>query len=205
MNQTTEGNDLKRIIDFVSDEIGRYADYQKHKESVAYTGLALFTGATGLVLTSKDWPPSVWNSNVCVLSIITLTAFWFAVLFFLRFQLQRRRWAALRVAGCERVLVRWATNKIDTERLSADKRPQLDENEKISTLLRIIDWVWPQKYSVLAIEEPKESDKPYYPGVLIDAWREAEESGTAALRHERLIILSGWALYACMLYRTLFL
>lgn len=201
MNHQVDHDGLEKVINFTRGEIGRYADYHKHKESMAYVGVALFTGTAGVVLTSADWPPEVWGHCSKPIAAIALTVFWIAVLLFLRFQLQNRRWAALRVAGCERVLVRWATNSIDTSNLGPVVRPPIKESIEYDKWSKLIDWFWPQQVSKPVMDESME---PYYPGMLVNAWVEAEKSGTKAIYHERIIIPACWILYLAMVFRTLF-
>src|SRR5437870_118734 len=93
-----------RAIAFVRDLHDRYATYHGHKESMAFTGLTLFTGAAGAALMAEEWPPAAWGNHGWAWAFLAATALWLSVLAYLRFQLRRRRWAALRVAGCERVL-----------------------------------------------------------------------------------------------------
>lgn len=199
MNEQLNNESVSRVVEFVCAEIERYAGYHRHKESMAYTGVALFTGIAGYVLTSKNLPPEVWCCYGQLFGVLALVGLWAVMLLYLRFQCQRRRWAALRVAGCERVLVRWTTSKLDLNRMGAAQRPSIVEP---ALWRKVLDWIWPQKMCTPVI---KESQEDYYPQVLVDAWVEVEESGTAAIEHERLIFVTGWTLFFLMLFRTLWL
>src|SRR5437879_15798 len=95
--------DASRLIEFVRTLHDHYASYHDHKESMAYAGLTLFIGIVGTGLFADKWPPkpaSQW-------SVVAVVLVWAAVLTYLKFQLIRRRWAALRESGCERLLARW--------------------------------------------------------------------------------------------------
>lgn len=196
------GNDqISRVVDFARVQIERYIAYHAHKESMAYTGLALFAGAAGAILIADKWPPAAWGHYRTLIAILALTAFWVIILIYLRFQLHRRRWAALRVAGCERLLAKWATGELIKEnRLKAERRPHIDP---APLYLTVLDWVWPHKCSVRAVAMPKVPFKepPVYPGVLLEEWVRQENRGTDA--HERLIIVVGWGVYISLVFRTL--
>jgi len=119
---------------------------------------------------------------------------WLGILAYLRFQLQRRRWAALRVAGCERVLAKWIVAVPVGDGLNPKNRPPV----RVGRLVRLVNFVWPLKAAVLAIE-PASSDNPgTYPPDLVDAWvaLEGKGRGTDALEHEHLMVAAGWLLYA---------
>lgn len=159
---------------------------------MAFTGLTLFTGAGGAVLVSNDWPPAAWGARADVWALLAITALWFGVLAYRRFQLRRRRWAALRVAGCERLLANWVVSlPSDADLLPKDRNP-IGSN----SLVRCVDFFWPLKAAVLVMAPPSDKNPAMYPSALVDAWVSQEEKrGTYALLHERLIVLAGWSLY----------
>ena len=181
---------VERAVNFVKDLLDRYVSYHDHKESMAFTGLTIFAGTTGASLVSSAWPPS-WGEFKQLIAVAALTGLWLGVLAYLRFQLRRRRWAALRVAGCERVLAQW----IQLPPSDADLNPRHRDPVVDSLGVKWLDFFWPQKAAVRAVESGSDNDPATYPRVLVDAWVSQEERGTAALAHERLIILAGWALY----------
>jgi hypothetical protein len=47
------------------------------------------------------------------------------------------------------------------------------------------------------------SDREIYPRFLMRAWKNQENTGTAAIWHERLILTAGWGVFAAMLIRTI--
>jgi hypothetical protein len=95
----------KQAREFVQALLTRYAAYHQHEEA-AYAGLTLFGGIAGAAAISSAWTPK-WGEHSTVLAIAASVGLWWVVLAFLRFRLSRRRWAALRVAGCERLLASW--------------------------------------------------------------------------------------------------
>jgi hypothetical protein len=196
----TDGDQVNHVADFARVQLERYEHYHAHKESMAYAGLALFAAAAGAILIADKWPPTVWGVYRTIIATFAVTAFWFVVLTYLRFQLHRRRWAALRIAGCEHVLAKWATGDLKPDsRLNAARRAAIDKVPRWRTFL---DFVWPQKVAVPAVKMSKD-DPPVYPGILLDEWVEQEKTGTDALQHERLIVVSGWGLFLAVILRTI--
>lgn len=187
----TPSTHVDRAIAFVKGLLDRYVSYHSHKESMAFTGLTLFTGAGGAALVSDNWPPAAWGARADVWAWLAITALWFGVLAYLRFQLRRRRWAALRVAGCERLLAKWVVSlPSDADLLPKDREP-IGSN----SLVKFVDFFWPLKAAVLVMKSFSKDDPAMYPSALVDAWVSQEKRGTDALLHERLIVLAGWVLY----------
>ena len=196
--------DEEKVADFARVQLARYSAYHAHKESMAYVGLALFAGVVGTILVSEKWPPAAWGGHGKILALIALSLAWAAVLFYLRFQLHRRRWAALRMAACERVLAMWATKQLaDPNDLAAADR---QSSAEVKWCARFVDFaVWPLRRAVKAIEQPKnatEKTKPIYPRVFVSALERVEESGTDAIYHEWLMHVTGWGLYVATMVRT---
>lgn len=189
-----------RLVVLIQTELGRESGYHRHKEAMAYSGLALFVGVVGAVLISKEWPPMAWGDNRETFGALALLLLWIGVLKYLRFQLQMRRRAALRVTGLQIVLARWACDDLDLNGLKAKRRPAFDQMPLWQCL---VDLVWPQQASVRVMNGLKDPEPPW-PDVLVDAWIEAEKLGTEAIRHERLIIVSAWVLFIVSIFRTLF-
>src|SRR5262245_8898505 len=99
---------IRCATEFVFHLREHYRAYHDHKESMAYAGAALYVVAFGSALIMKDWPPS-WGHAKVTLTILGLTTAWLVMLIYLKWQLRRRRWAALRVAGAEKLLAKWIT------------------------------------------------------------------------------------------------
>ncbi|SRR6266571_4531841 len=183
--------DTSRLIEFVRTLHDHYASYHDHKESMAYAGLTLFVGIVGAGLFTDKWPPeprTPW-------SIVAVIVLWAVVLTYLKFQLVRRRWAALRQAGCERLLARWTMREPtadDMKLWTTESRPP------VGALVRITDWVVPRKAAVRAVK----TDQSVYPRALVEEWKAREANGTEAIRHERLVIITGWVTFIALLWRT---
>lgn len=187
-NQTAR---VSRLVALVTTLHDHYARYHDHKESMAYAGFTLYLGIVGAALFSDKWPPkphSYWP-------VVEVLLLWAGVLVYLKFQLIRRRWAALRQAGCERLLARWATKDptaTDTQLWTTESRLPT------SLWLKVTDWVVPRRAAVTAVK----TDQTVYPRVLVEEWKDRQVEGTTAILHERLIVISGWILFFALLYRT---
>jgi hypothetical protein len=195
----------KHAASFVKAEMDRYRGYHDHKESMAYAGITLFIGAYGAALVSNAWPPQ-WIASSPITLIAALTGIWLFVLVFAKWQLVRRRWAALRIAGCERLLARWITQVPSEQDLATWRAPAAEERGRRERLvgvakaavLTVTDHVWPLR-SVHPVVDVHEE---VYPTALVREWQEQEGRGTAALFHERLVVVLGWLVYAAVLLRT---
>jgi hypothetical protein len=78
---------------------------------MAYLGFTLFLAGGASILVSDNWPPKSLGQDGRWPATLLLCALAVVVVLYLRFELRRRRWAELRVAGCEHVLVRLATGQ----------------------------------------------------------------------------------------------
>ena len=183
-----------QAIAFVRNLHDRYAAYHSHKESMAFTGLTLFAGAAGAALVAEKWPPTAWGNWGWAWAFLAVTALWLSVLAYLRFQLRRRRFAALRVAGCEHVLAGW----VASPPLPAQLVPKGRGHIEVPCFAQCTDFFWPQKKALLVMKPESKDNPPMYPAALVDAWISQEERGTDALKHERLIVFAGWVLYVVL-------
>jgi len=194
--------DEERVADFARVQLARYSEYHAHKETMAYAGFALFAGVVGTILVNASWPPDAWGHHKKILALFGLSLAWAVVLIYLRFQLHRRRWAALRVAACERVLAMWTTKQLtDPNGLQAADR---QSSATVTWLWWIVDFVfWPSRRAVKAIEQNTEGHPPVYPRVFVSALEKVEQSSTDAIYHEWLLHGAGWGLYFAAIARTL--
>lgn len=191
----------ERVADFARTHFDVYSSYHAHKEAMAYGGLTIFAAVVGAVIINENWPPKVWGSYSRTIALFAITVLWAAVLAFLRFQLRNRRWAALRMAGCEHILAMWASSQLKPEhcepahRKSASHRP---------LSVRVIDFLlWPLKDGVRGIQSPKNDSEPaLYPAIVVTEWETQEQRGTNALRNERVLHAIAWLGYASLMIRT---
>lgn len=187
---STDMERVERVQAWVQALLDRYAAYHQHKEGAAYAAITLFAGIAGAAAVSSAWP-SDWGRYTTVLAILVATLLWTAVLTFLRFQLTRRRWAALRVAGCDRLLAAWLQKGPSDVGLAPGapiSRPPVTCPSLVANCL------WGSKYAVHAVD----TSESVYPSALVTAWVDQETRGTDALKHERLVLAAGWVLYAAL-------
>ena len=187
---STDLERVERVRAWIQALLDRYAAYHQHKEGTAYAAITLFAGIAGTAAVSHAWPPD-WGRYTTVLAVSAATLAWGAVLTFLRFQLTRRRWAALRVAGCDRLLATWL-QKAPSDVGLAPASPL--SHPPVTCRSLIANWLWGSKYAVHAVD----TSESIYPSALVTAWVEQETRGTDALKHERLILVSGWVLYVVL-------
>ena len=192
---TTQSERAKAAREFVQKLLDRYASYHQHKEGAAYAGVTLFAGAAGAAVVGNAWPPD-WGRYTTPFAVIASTLLWAAVLTFLRFQLTRRRWAALRVAGCDRLLAAWLQRvPSDHELAPAPAEPR----QPICGWSFLANCLWGSTAAVRAVA----TNESVYPRALVTIWLEQETRGTDALKHERLILICGWASYLALIISTL--
>lgn len=182
---------------FIEDMLSREAAYHQHKEGAAYAGITLFAGIAGTATVSGGWPPE-WGPYSTVLAVLAATLVWIAVLRFLRFQLTRRRWAAMRVAACERLLAAWL-QKIPSDDALVLREPKPEDRQAISSCDIVENCLWGNAKAVRAVD----LKEAVYPKALVEELLAQENRPTGALQHERLILLSGWALYIVLIAAAL--
>ncbi len=183
------------LREFVQHQLERYSSYHDQKETMAYGGLTLFVGGAIAALLSDRWPPA-WGEPAKWITLAGVTATWVAVRSFLVFQLHRRRWAALRVGGCERFLLRGLPGAPPCTVPPA--APKNDERDAVSRWIRLIDWFWPRKAAVRAFNRAEKA----YPSSVEAEWRKQEIIGTEAMKHEFLVAAVGWTAYLALVLRT---
>jgi len=181
--------------DYLQAVHDRLQAYRDGKETMAFAGLAIFLGAAATALTSRDWPPTfVQNRPWFVVAAFSIL--WVFVAVYLRYQLRRRRWAAIRVAGCDWLLAEWLP---DSPHAMATEEKSPAKPAKPGPMILLIDIIWPLKSAVTAVDP----NRSVYPDEIERSWVLASKRGTDALLHERLIHIAGWVGYAAVLTRTL--
>ena len=202
-----------QLREYVGTAHELFSTVRDSKETMAFAGLAVFLGAVATVLVSHDWPPAYARDRPWLI-VSAFSALWLFVAFYLRYQLRRRRWAALRVSGCDWLLAEWLP---DSPRAMAceQKVPTWPANPELR--LKLFDLLWPLNGAVIAIDpdpsrdrkrgtnpaRPRECALHVYPTEIETAWLLAADRGTDALLHERIIHAAGWVGYAAVVARTL--
>jgi hypothetical protein len=130
------------------------------------------------------------------LIIVAFFWLWALVAVYLRYQLRRRRWAAIRVAGFDRLLAEWLP---ESPHALAREEDNPVRPTKPARPLLFLDLLWPLKDAVIAFD-PEEH---VYLDEIERAWILVAKSGTDALRHERIIHAAGWVGFGSVVMRTL--
>jgi hypothetical protein len=183
------------LRDYAQAVHDRLAAYRDNKETMAFAGLAIFLGAVATALTSRDWPPTFAKERPWLI-VLAFSILWVFIAVYLRYQLRRRRWAAIRVAGCDWLLAEWLPESPHAM-ANEDSRPA--KPAKPGPLILLVDIIWPLKSAVTAVDP----NLRVYPDEIERSWVLASKRGTDALLHERLIHIAGWVGYAAVLTRTL--
>jgi hypothetical protein len=103
----------------------------------------------------------------------------------------------MRVAACERLLAAWV-QQLPSDAALAPRVPKADDRGDIGTCDFIENCLWGKASAVRAVD----LREAVYPEALVDALLMQEKRPTGALQHERLVLLSGWALYVALLVTT---
>lgn len=197
----------ERARELLRTLLDRYRSYHDHKESMAYAGLTLCLAAFGAALLANEWPPQ-WMLNNKGIVALAISVVWLFALVFVKWELVRRRWAALRCAGIERLLAKWTCNDVAPDDLDAWSQGQKEKVKgkwsRVRASIRlagivVIDHIFP-----LAAAKPAvDIAESVYPTGLVNEWHAQQGRGTGALFHERLLVLAGWLVYLALLLRTL--
>ena len=188
--------------EFVRSLMERYAQYHEHKENMAYGGFTVFAGAVVAALVTTAWPPD-WGLYTPTLAPGAALALFVVTFVYLRYQLHRRRWAALRVAGCEHVLAKWSRNgptSRDLERIAGGDAEIPGANRVVGCLWCLLGWVCPPVAEVLAIKRRDDADTANYPRALVEKWRTIVK--TDAVMHEWIIFSTTWVLGVALFVRS---
>lgn len=180
--------------DYLKAVHDRLQAYRDGKETMAFAGLAIFLGAVATALTSREWPPAFAQPRPWLV-VGAFSILWLFVAFYLRYQLRRRRWAALRVAGCDWLMAEWLPGS--PKAMAAEPPPA--RSGKPGRIILLLDIIWPLKSAVTVVDP----NRSVYPAEIERSWLLAGKRGTDALLHERLIHVAGWVGYAAVVARTL--
>jgi len=208
MNRAGVSGARARAIAFAALLVDRYRSYHDHKETMAYGGTTLFIAGVVATITADKWPPQWLASSKCLLTAF-ITGVWLIVLVFVKWQLRRRRWAAMRLAGVERLLARWVSAvPLSDDDLQTFTPSKVQAKTRLSRALSwlkhaamvLLDHIWPLN----AVRQAVDLGEAVYPKAFVDMWElQWKEKGTEALFHEGLLVLTGWAAYAVLLIGSL--
>lgn len=157
--------------------LGSTGSYHAQKENQAYVAFTLYIGFMGKFIMGP-WKLSN-NDSVCwgLIQIFSLVAIFIVSLYFIYWQLENRRYAAIRNTGIDNVLQKILT---DT---SLNYNPKEYTPSTITGMKRFFYRFWPSKEFGIEIDSAEETPK-----CLVDEWKELEENGENGLSHEVCII-----------------
>jgi hypothetical protein len=169
--------------------------YHQHKENMAYAGTAVLITAFGSALLSKNWPPvwTIYPSLTFALPILALVFAWTFFLAFVRFQLENRRWVAIRLAATEDILTSWSCQYPTTEELEP---VTLTEQGSQDSLLRSV--TWPSGSMPIKLDLIPQR----FPRAFANAIAAKAAGGNPAVIHERILLLFTWLLFGALLTKT---
>ena len=184
----TDQDNARRFVELILDQYNKYHD---HKETMAYTGFALYAAAFAWLLVSNDWPPN-WPRP---LPLLTVTGGWLLALWFVGWQLKNRRLAAIRTTAAERLLASWVT----TPPSDQDLLPWKGTIKRRRALTHILGFLCPP----LAPLVQGDVIDSAYPGALVSLWLQpCSGRGTGARRNEVTLTIAIWVLFLALVLKT---
>lgn len=186
---------MNLVFSFFETLLERDSAYHDHKESMAWAGVAVYLVAFG---SGVIGPRELFDGNERWAVILGVCASWFIALMYIRWQLLRRRWAAIRVQAIQELLAKWIENSSAPD---AFERGQ-ELNLRMKRWKRVLSYLIPQP------EVLPKSDVNWkaYPKCFVEnvqAVYDKCRNATRAYYHEVAIIVGGWLLFALLLYRVL--
>jgi hypothetical protein len=160
-------------------------------------------GAAATALAAERWPPCWPGLCSAWVRLVPITLAWALVLTYLRWQLLRRRWAAVQIAGLEQVLARWMRAPPERLDLLRDTQSLPPPSGAPELVRRILSFFWPCQGPRLGWDVEADVCENAYPAALQEEWQGQRKAGTGAIEHERLVFLTGVLFYAALVLRTL--
>jgi hypothetical protein len=169
--------------------------YHDHKETMAHAALLVQLAIAGGVLAMKPWPPTwvpalLLSSKTLATTVVLIIGCFVHV--YMRWQLQRRRTAALYVSTILKVLLEWGYRAPTDEEL----RPWRGSRSDPSTLDTFLDSIVPWKSSKVLPDEGLVG----YPAAFVEKFLKAE---TGAVKAEGLVTFGSLLMIAIVFVRGL--
>lgn len=193
---------VERVDKLLEHLLADYSSYHNHKENMAHAILLVQLAVFGAVASTSPWPPA-WVSDVTVsftisknwLASLAVFAVWALSHFLLRWQLQRRRWAALRYAGTLRTVRDWALSPPDQSDLEPWKAGR---KVRLRAWRTILDYLLPPIGTLENIGSDV-SDEGFPKGLVT---RITEQNRTGAVRAEWVLTMGSYLILAGLAIRT---
>jgi hypothetical protein len=164
--------------------LGNTDSYHNHKENQAYAAFAAYIAIMGGASLLSPWPPKIFENQAAdtFLTLFGLLIIFFLSYFFIRWQLENRRYAAVRNTGIYNVLLHALANSFPPQ------SPDSYVSPPIKGWWRVPHFFFPLRGFAIKIDETKD-----VPSTLAEQWK-GLETGDNGIFHERIIVLVMWAL-----------
>ena len=173
--------------------------YHNHKETMAHAAFLVEVALFGAIMTMTKWPPD-WVPSICIsektVTVAGIFIVWSTIHIFMRWQLRKRRDAAVRFAGIIRAIRKWIDEPPSTEDYKPYKSGLSLREDKFNLLDFII--VWPKAKIFSDVEVDGE------PAGLVQGLREQENIGTGAVRAEYILTYGSIIIFLFIVFRTFF-
>ena len=194
MKQSTDDRPdghASRMTEYLVYRTNQLQSYHNHKETMAHAGFLVLLALLAGLLSQDTWPPAwvpkiILSSKQLALTAVLLLACLIHV--YIRWQLQRRRFAALFVKCALSTLRKWANSPPCGDQL----KPYKGELWTVSNFHKFLDHIIPWKKARVPFDEGIEN----YPN---DFANEFKNSDTGAMFGEWLVSVGSLLLIAIML------
>jgi len=190
---------VERAEKFVRHLWSSIDSYHNHKENLAHAALVVMEGLVVGVLTRKQWPPT-WIPDLELTewlcpqwaAFIGFGILWLLLHIYMRWQLRKRRWAAIMSAGASRALSIWAM----IHPAPGDLEPYPGPGQEGGQVWTILDHI------VIVPKAPLPSDveEKDYPTWFVAAV--LKQKGTGAIEAEGIVTLGSYFLLLLVIART---
>lgn len=172
------------------------ASYHDFKEKMAHAGIAVQLAITSALISKKISDP-IWTNIFDNTQLITSTyiIIWILLHIFVRWQLRKKRAAAIELATYQKALLRWAYSSPTKDDLKL--YPKKTNNISFTKMLYdCIDYISPIPFALVSIDITKEG----YPIGIVKIWEEQEKKGTGAYISEVIICIFSYLMLLIGLY-----
>jgi hypothetical protein len=188
---------------YISIVLNDLSVYHNHKETMAHAAFLLQVALFGAIMSIDKWPPS-WvpiislpgNYYLPSMTVAFLGFFlvWLIIHIFIRWQLRKRRWAAIQFAGIMRVIRKWINDPPTAE----DLKPYKGEKTTLSNF-DLLDFLIILPKAKIASDLDLNGEL----SGIVEGIKEQSKTGTGAVRAERILTYGSFLILAFVLFRSL--
>lgn len=182
-----------RVADFLMQRLTQMESYHNHKETMAHAALALLVGIMSAMVGAKCWPPNWICSGGAIAGVIIV---WLIFHVYIRWQLQRRRYAAAFTNSAAATLASWAQTPPTQQQL----QPHRDNLQTDDGCLHWIYLLFPIKKIFVKTDR----EYAHYPEDFFKEMKqEQEKCDRVGIVHECAMFVISLLILVAMLLRTL--